>query len=139
MADWRERADYNWQDKSTKKGARYYEGEPEVIPPKADPVFDYAVKQCEKSWREDREAGSVMWMLRLAVTLHGNYDKVADHTPSHAERLDWLKGRVGALVRDADPAEVLGEPRVRELVMTFYGEAGINRLIERTKAQRLAA
>lgn len=139
MADWRDRADYNWQDKSTKKGARYYEGEPEVIPPKPDPEFDYAVKQCEKHWQQDHGYGTPMWKLRLAVTLMGNYDRTADHTPSHAERLDWLKGRVGALVREADAAQVLGEPRVRELVMTFYGEAGINRLIARTQTQQVAA
>lgn len=137
--DWRERAENTWQDRSTRKSAKYYEGEPEVLPAKPDPVFDHAVRECEKAWKADKEAGTVMWMLRLCVSHQGNIDKEIDHTVIYAEKVAWLRSKVGELLRMADAAEVLGEPRVRELVMTHFGEAGIARLIERTKPQQVAA
>lgn len=128
--DWRERADSGWAAKGEQKyGHSRDVGEP--LPAKPDPYFDAAVKSSEKFWRDSQDAGSTMWKLRMCVAHMANLDRDIDHGPIHAERVLELKGTVANLLRDANPAEVLGHPRVRELVMTLYGEGGINRLLDR--------
>ncbi len=136
--DWRQRADSGWTAKGEQKyGPGRDAGEP--LPPKSDPDFDRSVKQSEKCWRESKDAGSPMWKLRMAVAHMANLDRTSEGNVIHVEQVAELKGTVANLLRSADPAAVLGEPRVRELVMTFFGEPGINRLHERLKAQKEAA
>ena len=132
MNDWRARAD----NKITTKGASYYEGEAEVLPPKPDPAWDAAVRASERHWREMPD--SPMKKLKLAVSLLGLYDREIDHTPVYAERVGWLKQQCGQALQHANPAEVLGEPRIRELVMTWWGDGAIRRLQERAKARATA-
>lgn len=129
--DWRERAEGKSQNAT--KGAAYYEGESAPLPPKPDPAWDAAVKASERFWREVPD--TPMKKLKAAVALLALYDRDIDHTPVYAERVGWLKASVGQALRHADPAQVLGEPRVRELVMTWWGDAAIRRLQERARAR----
>lgn len=137
--DWRDRADSGWQAKGEHKYGGSTGRDPgEPLPPKPDPDFDHAVRSSEKCWREQRDAGSPMWKLRMAVAYRANLDRQSEGSPIYAAAVEELKGTVANILRTADPAAVLGEPRVRELVMTYFGEAGIRRLQDRAE-QRVAA
>lgn len=80
-----------------------------------------------------------MWKLRMAAAHMANLDRNSEGSTFYAAAVDELKGTVANLFRTANAADVLGEPRVRELVMTFFGEAGIERLRVRAATQAVAA
>ena len=52
-------------------------------------------------------------------------------------RMDELKGMIGGLVREADPAAVLGDPHVCGMVRHLWGEPGVNRLKRRMEENAL--
>lgn len=132
--DWRDIADSGWTAKGEQKYGRNFD-DSEPLPPKPDPAFDAAVRSSEKCWRDSRDAGSPIWKLRMAHSYLANLDRQSEGNPIYAAAVDDLKGTVANILRTADPAQVLGEPRVRELVMTFFGEAGIERLHVRAAAK----
>jgi hypothetical protein len=125
MTDWRERAETPKQ-RTTGKGVRYYEGEPEVIPPKADPAFEASVRASERFWRS--LPLTPLNRLRWVVGRLGRLDNDRDHTAGYEESVAELRIQAGTAIQQADPKEVLAEPRVRELVMTWWGEQGVERL-----------
>ena len=132
--DWRQKADEGWKAKGEQKYSRNFD-DSEPLPPKPDPDFDHAVKQSERYWRDCKDHGSSMWKLRMAVAHMANLDRNSEGSTFYAAAVDELKGTVASLLRTANAADVLGEPRVRELVMTFFGEAGIERLRVRAATQ----
>jgi hypothetical protein len=50
--------------------------------------------------------------------------------PDEVER---LKGRVGELIRETDPAAILGDPHLVTMVRWLFTEKGLVRLRERAK------
>ena len=128
MNDWRDRAD----NKVTRKGARYYEGEPEVLPPKPDPGFDHAIRENRRHW-ESLERTPIT-RLKWCHSQLGKLDVNRDHLAGYEESVAEIRAQAATAIAMADPAQVLGEPRVRELVMTWWGEPGINRLRARVQA-----
>jgi hypothetical protein len=50
--------------------------------------------------------------------------------PDEVER---LKGRVGELIRETDPAAILGDPHLVTMVRWLFSEKGLVRLRERAK------
>lgn len=134
--DWRDRADSGWKAKGEQKyGGSMGRDVGDPLPPKPDPDFDHAVRQSEKCWRESKNAGTPIWKLRMAHSYLAVLDRTSEGNPIYAASVDELKGTVANILRTADPVAVLGEPRVRELVMAFFGEAGIERLQVRVAAK----
>lgn len=73
--------------------------------------------------------------LKLCDALWARYTVTPDqHT---AERLEWLKDVVALHLRDADPAQVLGDSGLQTMVWCFFGARGIERL--KAKAAAAAA
>ena len=91
----------------------------------------WANSQSERYW-QNLEPNAYN-RLKLCDALWARYTINPDqHT---AERLEWLNDVIGLHLRDADPAQVLGDPGLRAMVWCFYGSRGIERL----KAKAAAA
>jgi hypothetical protein len=81
------------------------------------------------------------WMQRSAAA---HWSGVTDpigrlkHLEARYARLDpanleQFREELAAAIRNADPAAVLGEPRVVTMVRSVYGERGVTRLRERAR------
>lgn len=73
--------------------------------------------------------------LKLCDALWARYTVTPDQ--HIAERLEWLKDVVALHLRDADPAQVLGDSGLQTMVWCFFGARGIERL--KAKAAAAAA
>lgn len=81
----------------------------------------------DKALSDDRLA-----KLKIAEALLARYGfRAAEH--GHSERIEWLRGRVAELLREAKAGEVLGEPSLLSMVRSLFGERGVYRLQERAK------
>jgi hypothetical protein len=105
---------------------------------------DAAAKQLEyldrasgKDW--DKAAQTVTGKLLLADALLARYDVEPDQGSAIlAGKREWLKIRVGELLREAMPSAVLADFTLRRLVLRLYSDAGLRRLEARVQ-QRAAA
>lgn len=95
--------------------------------------FSHANKENERGWTAEMK--SPLGKLKLAAALLARYDVLEDGNPMWAEKREWLKGQVAALLRQTDPALVLAELEVKRLVLRLYNDAGLRRLEIRAKAQ----
>ena len=64
--------------------------------------------------------------LKLCDALWARY--TIDPGIDTPEQLEWLKGVVALNLRDAEAADVLGDPSLRAMVWCFFGAKGIDRL-----------
>lgn len=81
----------------------------------------------DKALSDDRLA-----KLKIAEALLARYGfRASEH--GHGERIEWLRGRVAELLREAKAGEVLGEPSLLSMVRSLFGERGVYRLQERAK------
>lgn len=94
--------------------------------------ISYASQAGMKHW--DEKVGTVIGRLHLADAYLARIT-VGDWQ-QRRERTEWLKGQVGPLVREADPAAILGDPGLTGMVRYLWGEPGISRL--RDKVARCA-
>ena len=88
----------------------------------------------QSAWHWDKfVVPTPLGKLKLADALHGRY-MVRQDEPQHEERIEWLRDQVGLLVRDADAKAVWGDPSLRGLVRSLFGEKGAERLRARASA-----
>ena len=81
----------------------------------------------------DEVKGTVIGRLRLADAYLARINVGDWH--QRGERRDWLKMKVGELIRTADPKEVVGDPHLVGMVRDLFGEKGVMRLKERASAK----
>lgn len=86
--------------------------------------FEAAKAYAAKGW-ENLEP-TPLNRLKLCDALWARY--TVDPGPNTADYLAWLKDVARMHLRNADAAEVLGDPNLRTMVWCFYGAAGINHL-----------
>ena len=91
--------------------------------------ISYASQAGMKHW--DEKIGTVIGRLHLADAYLARIT-VGDWQ-QRRERTEWLKGQVGPLVREADPAAILGDPNLCGMVRELFGERGVQRLRDRVK------
>lgn len=89
----------------------------------------YASQAGMKHW--DEKVGTVIGKLHLADAYLARIT-VGDWQ-QRREKTEWLKGQVGPLVREADPAAILGDSGLTGLVRSLWGEAGVTRLRDKVK------
>ena len=94
--------------------------------------ISWASQAAIKHW--DEKIGTVIGRLQLADAYLARIT-VGDWQ-QRRERTEWLKGYVGPLVREADPAAILGDPGLVGMVRQLWGEPGVTRL--RDKVARCA-
>jgi hypothetical protein len=71
--------------------------------------------------------------LKLAEALLARYT-VTEFDPDRLDKLEFLRGRVGDLIRESDPAKVVGDSGLCGMIRQLFGERGINRLKQRVLA-----
>jgi hypothetical protein len=81
-------------------------------------------RQAMAGWEQSFKEGSLQRLRYLDAVLC----RVTD--PDEVER---LKGRVGELIRETDPAAILGDPHLVTMVRWLFSEKGLVRLRERAK------
>jgi hypothetical protein len=64
--------------------------------------------------------------LKLCDALWARY--TIQPGPDTPEQLEWLKGVIAMYLREANAAEVLGDPGLSTMVWCFFGKKGIDRL-----------
>ena len=70
--------------------------------------------------------------LKIAEALAARYAfRSAEH--GHAERMDWLRGRVAELLRESSAAAVVADPSLLSMVRMMFGERGVGRLRDRAR------
>ena len=89
----------------------------------------WAVQSGMRNW--DERIKTVIGRLHLADAYLARIN-VGDWE-QRQEKREWLKTRVGPLVREADPAAILGDPGLIGLVRELFGERGVMRLRDRVK------
>ena len=94
--------------------------------------ISWATQSCIKHW--DEKIGTVIGRLHLADAYLARIT-VGDWQ-QRRERMDWLKMQIGPLVREADPAAIIGDPGLTGMVRQLWGEPGVTRL--RDKVARCA-
>ena len=100
--------------------------------------LDHANRESAHAWDDSRQRP--LLKLRAAEALLARYDAETDQRSVHlAERRQWLKDRCAALVRDADPAEVLHDYHVRRMVLRLWSDRGLRKLEARAKAAKAGA
>jgi hypothetical protein len=80
----------------------------------------------------DEVKGDVIGRLRLADAYLARIN-VGDWSQRN-ERREWLKMRVGELIRAAEPKDVVGDPNLVGMVRDLFGEKGVARLKARIAA-----
>lgn len=55
------------------------------------------------------------------------------HVSKDAQKMLFLKDRVSAMLRDADPRLVVKEPDVMCMIRQLWGQKGYERMLERAK------
>lgn len=91
--------------------------------------ISYASQAGMKHW--DEKVGTVIGQLHLADAYLARIT-VGDWQ-QRREKTEWLKSYIGPLVRQADPAEVLGDPGLTGMVRQLWGEPGVTRLRDKVK------
>jgi hypothetical protein len=92
--------------------------------------ISYASQAGMKHW--DEKVGTVIGKLHLADAYLARIT-VGDWQ-QRREKTEWLKGYIGPLVRQADPAAILGDSGLTGLVRSLWGEPGVTRLRDKVKA-----
>jgi len=88
----------------------------------------------QSAWHWDKfTLPTALGKLKLADALLARYT-VRQDEPQHEERMQWLREQVGPLVREADAKAVWGDPSLRGLVRSLFGEKGAERLRARASA-----
>lgn len=100
----------------------------------ADAQFQQSQERAIKGW--DKQEPTPLVKLKLADALLARYS-VSQDEPGHGERMEWLRGRVAELLRDAVATEVYGDPALRSMVLMFWGEKGVFRLQARAETERV--
>jgi hypothetical protein len=77
----------------------------------------------------DEVKGDVIGRLRLADAYLARIN--IGEWSQRNERREWLKMRVGELIRAAKAEDVLGDPSLVGMVRDLYGERGVIRLRDR--------
>jgi hypothetical protein len=95
--------------------------------------FEWMQRDSTKHWDKSLASGGMVARLELAAALLARYDLEYDSTLV-AEKRDWLKDRVAADLRAADPAAILGDYDCWRLVLRLFGDKGLLRLEQRAKA-----
>lgn len=81
----------------------------------------------------DEVKGDVIGRLRLADAYLARIN-IGDWSQRN-ERREWLKMRVGELIRSAKAEDVLGDPHLVGMVRDLFGEKGVMRLKGRVSAK----
>lgn len=89
--------------------------------------------RCGREW--DRHLAEPLAKLKLADALLARY-VVRQDEPQHEERVEWLRDQVGTMLRQADAAAVIGDPHLRSMVWSLFGERGFKRLKERASIEQ---
>jgi hypothetical protein len=95
--------------------------------------ISYMIAGNTQMWSEI--AATPLGKLRLADAYLGRITVGAWET--RRMMMDELKGMIGGLVRECDPAAILGDPHVRGMIRHLYGEAGVTRLKRRVEENAL--
>lgn len=104
----------------------------------SDERWDHLNRQSEYGW--EKIVGTPLGKLKLAEALLARYDTYRDQGDiGLAEKREHLKSCVGALLREADAAEVLADYHVRRLVLRLFSAAGLRRLETRSLPTQEAA
>lgn len=90
-------------------------------------------QRCVKGW--DQRLAEPLAKLKLADALLARY-VIRQDEPQHEERVEWLRDQVGTMLRQADAAAVIGDPHLRSMVWSLFGERGFKRLKERASAEQ---
>lgn len=98
----------------------------------ADAVFEHAVRENEKTWRELSAQNVLIGELMLAEALMSRYDLQREDV-FYEERVRRLRDSVADRLRQADAAEVLKNLTILRLVRRLFNEAGVIRLENRAK------
>ncbi len=96
----------------------------------SDERWDNLNRQSEYAW--EKVIGKPLGKLKLASAYLARIDTIRD-AEMRTERTDWLKERVGGLLREADPAAVLADLECWRLVLRLFSAAGLRRLELRSK------
>lgn len=86
--------------------------------------ISYASQAGMRHW--DEKAQTVIGRLLLADAYLARI--CVGDWQQRRERTDWLKMQIGPLVREADPAAILGDPGLTGMVRQLWGEPGVARL-----------
>jgi hypothetical protein len=82
-----------------------------------------------KTWQE--VSITPVGKLRLAEALWARYS-VNTAPFGDDDRREWLKDKVGEIVRTMPPGDILGDPSLVSFIREVYGEKGVQRLKART-------
>lgn len=92
--------------------------------------FQRQKEWAEKSW--DELEPTPYNRLKLCDALWARY--TLQPGPDTPHQLEWLKGVIAMHLKEAEAAEVLGDPGLRTMVWCFFGVRGIERLKARAVA-----
>lgn len=83
-----------------------------------------------KGWSE--ASRTALGKLLLADALLARY-LVNPDSATLVDRIEHLREQTGQLIRECDPREVVGDPRLSSMVLYLFGDRGLNRLRNRAK------
>ena len=86
--------------------------------------ISYITQACMRQW--DKDITTVIGKLKLADAYLARIT-VGDWQ-QRKERMEWLKGQIGPMVREADPVAVLNDPGLVGMVRHLWGERAVTRL-----------
>jgi hypothetical protein len=106
--------------------------------PERDARFDAADAESRRHWDQQiREHGDLA-RLRLAFTLWARYACEVDQSSTVlAAKRDWLRDRMGELLRAVPAREVLADFTLRLGVLQVFNAAGLHRLEQRAASGSL--
>lgn len=95
-------------------------------------VFMANRERAEKGWNETLKEPDPLAKLRLCDALLARYTVNFDPS-THDDKMEWLKEVVGAELRRADMAKVIGDPHIMSMIRQLYGERAVMRAKERAQ------
>lgn len=99
-----------------------------------DAAYNHAVTANQRHWEESvAELGDIARLL-LADSLLGRYMIGDPPAAEIRDRVDFLRNKVGEILRRVDARKVVDDPRALSLVRQLFGEPGFDRLRERARS-----
>lgn len=94
-------------------------------------AFDEANERAARAW--DEQIKTPEGKLLLAEALLARYS-IRQYDENMADHMEFLKDRVGPLVREANPVTIAGDPRISSMIRALYGERAFRKLKDNAKA-----
>jgi hypothetical protein len=98
-------------------------------------AHEEANHRAERAW--DEIVKTPEGKLLLADALLARYS-IRQYDENMADSMEFLRDRVGPLIREADPVKVAGDPRISSMVRTLYGERAFRKLKDNAKAAEVS-